>query len=177
MSMSPKPGHLIETMRSLGKRNTLPLVNRIMAVILLVLVMMVSLPLTIRTYDTGGGPWGFGMIGLHVLLPLNAYLLFAIAAIVAGDKTRWHLFIAAHVISLMIGLVTFYVFPILPKMFLLIPALLATIGILNRRHLHAYLCVMIVLAIIANTLLLKWELDFNRTIPLIELLKPVPNEP
>lgn len=161
-------------MMAFQKKTTLIFVNRVMAITLILLVTMVSLPLTISTYETGGGPWGFGMIGLHVLLPLNAYLVFAIAALVAAEKARWYLFIAGHVISITIGLISFYVFPVLPKVLLLNPALLAIVGILNKKHLNAYLCVMIVLAVVANIVLLKWELDFDRTIPLIDLLKPVP---
>lgn len=89
-------------MMAFQKKTTLIFVNRVMAITLILLVTMVSLPLTISTYETGGGPWGFGMIGLHVLLPLNAYLVFAIAALVAAEKARWYLFIAGHVISITI---------------------------------------------------------------------------
>ena len=153
------------------QRSRWTLINKILAIMLMLLTVMVGMPLAIKTYIEAGGPWGFGIIGLHVLLPLNAYLLFAISALVTGEKNQWRLFVSGHLVSLCIGLVRFFVFPVLPKALLLIPALLAIISILNRKNLHIYLCLMILLAVIANVVLLKWELDFDRTIPLLELFQ------
>ncbi len=149
------------------------LANRILAIGLIVFTFSVSIPLSIRSYLQHGGPWGFGIIGLHILLPLCTYILFAVAALLRNEEYQWKMFIAAHLVSLYVGLIGFLIFPILPKSVLLIPAILAVVGIFSRKLLPVYLCVMLSLGVAANIVLLKWELDFGRRLPIIELFHSV----
>lgn len=147
-------------------------VNRITGVILILLSSTVVVPLTIKTIETGGGPWGFGIIGLPVLLPLSAYLLFGLAGVVSGDARQRNLFITAHFVTIIVGLGSLLVFPFYPAFFALIPIVLAILGISNKKYFRHYLLAMMFLAIVANILLLKWELDFGRAIPLLQLFQP-----
>jgi hypothetical protein len=149
------------------------IVNRVLAIVLITLTVVVSAPLSIKTYQEGGGPWGFGVIGLHILVPLCTYILFAVSALLNNKRYQWTTFVAAHLVSLWVGLLAFLIFPILPKSILLVPALLAVVGILNKRRMSLYLCLMLTLGVAANALLLKWEFDFKRTFPIIELFQHI----
>jgi len=148
--------------------------NHVLAVMLVVLTLSVSVPLTISIYQRGGGPWGFGVIGLHVLLPLSAYILFSIAAFIGDPRAGRSMFIVAHIITLCVGLTGFYLFPLLPKTMLLAPLALAVAGIVSRKRFQTLLFIMLLLGIIANIVLLKWEFEFGRTFPIIEIFQSSP---
>ena len=147
--------------------------NRLLAIIVTVLTMIVSLPLSIKTLQQGGGPWGFGVVGLHILLPLNTYIFFAIPAFLHNKRTQWLAFITAHLVSLAVGITGFVMFPILPKSILLVPISLAAASVIFWKRLPLFLWIMLVLAITANVLLLKWELDFGRSLPIIQIFESV----
>jgi hypothetical protein len=147
---------------------------RALAFLLILLTMIVSIPLSIRTYRDNGGPWGFGIIGLHLLLPLNAYILFAVTALFREGQYQRMMFIGAHAVSLLVGSIAFIVFPILPAWLLLVPALVAMLSIFDRKHFTVYLMVLLILAVVANLILLKWEFDFSRTIPILEIFRSAP---
>jgi len=144
---------------------------KVLGVVLLLLSLGVSIPLTISTLQEGGGPWGFGVIGLPVLLPLSACLLFGIAGLQQHVVKQREFFIGAQIITLITGIVSFFIFPVLPVFLFLLPVLLSTIGIINKRQFKFFLWLMITLAIMANILLLKWEFDFGRTIPLLQFFE------
>lgn len=144
-------------------------ITRWSGVILVILSLAVSIPLALHTWKDSGGPWGFGVISLPVLVPLSAYILFGIAGMVRGGQRS--LFVAAHVITLLIGIVAFIIFPVYPVGLTMIPVVLATVGVINKKHGIYYLLLMIVLGVIANLVLLKWELDFGRTVPLLQLFQ------
>lgn len=141
----------------------------VLASVLIVLLIAVSIPLTLKIIREAGGPWGFGIVGLHILIPLNFYFIFAAAAFLKNSASKRSLFIIAHVVTVGLGLVTLFIFPVLPRLFLIIPVVLAVVGIADRKRLNLYLFLMIGLGIVANIVLLKWELDFGRTIPIIGL--------
>ncbi|HEU5292445.1 MAG TPA: hypothetical protein VFU05_17480 [Cyclobacteriaceae bacterium] len=138
---------------------------------LMLLILAVSLPLTIITFQNSGGPWGFGIIGLSVLIPLNFYFIFSIAAFVNNSQRQRQIFVVGHFITVGIGFVTFIIFQIVPVQLLLCAIVLALIGIFDKKRMSMYLRLMNALAIVANILLLKWELDFGRSIPIIELFQ------
>ena len=144
-------------------------ITRWSGVILVILSLAVSIPLTLHTWKDAGGPWGFGIVSLPVLIPLSAYALFGIAGV--ASKGQRILFVSAHAVTLLIGIVAFIIFPVYPVGLTMIPVLLATVGIVNRKYAIYYLLLMIVLGIIANLALLKWELDFGRAIPLLQLFQ------
>ena len=147
------------------------IINKIAGLLLILLSMSVVIPLSIITIKTGGGTSGFGIIGLPVLLPLSAYLLFGIAAWLKFEARQRRIFIAAHIITFSTGLIGVLLFPVYPKPIVLIPLALAVFGIANKRNFKYYLFLMIFLAIAANILLLKWELEFDRTLPLFQLFQ------
>ncbi|MGC1243980.1 MAG: hypothetical protein WA874_20485 [Chryseosolibacter sp.] len=146
-------------------------VTRLSGAILIILSLTVSVPLVIHTWQNKGGPWGFGIIGLPVLIPLAAYILFGVAGMIRNEASRRKVFVSAHVVTLITGLITLAIFPVYPVAFAVIPVLLATAGIINKKHFRIFLLMMIVLAIAANILLLKWELEFGRTIPVLQLFQ------
>jgi hypothetical protein len=150
-------------------RMSIQRINRIVGIILVLLSGTVVVPLTIKTIETGGGPWGFGIVGLPLLLPLSAYFLFGLAGMVSGEARQRNLFITAHVVTIIVGLGSLFIFPFYPALFALLPIALAVLSIRNKKYFRHYLLAMMLLAIAANILLLKWELDFGRTIPLLEL--------
>lgn len=140
------------------------------SIALILLSVAVTIPLTIRTIREGGGSWGFGVIGLPILLPLSAYILFGIAGALPKDQPQWKAFLLAHIITLLIGFVTLALIPIYPGVFALVPLTLFILGLLHKKRFRFYLLLMITLALVANILLLKWELDFHRGLPIVDLL-------
>ncbi len=150
-------------------------VNKLLSIVLIVLTIAVSLPLSITTYKEAGGPWGFGIVGLHILLPLTMYVLFAVPAFLKVDVYQRTMFIAAHVVTVCTGFVGFLLFPLAPKLLLLIPVMLAVAGIYHKRRLTLYISVMLILGIAANVVLMKWELDFGRSLPIVSLFQESPN--
>lgn len=146
-------------------------VTRVLGVLLVVLSVAVSIPLTLRTWMEQGGPWGFGIVSLPVLLPLSFLILFGIAALPAQWVRRREYFIGAHLVSLVVGITSFLMFPVYPALLMVIPVALASIGIVSKRYLRFFLLLMIVLPIIANLLLFKWEVDFGRTLPLLQFFE------
>lgn len=145
------------------------LINKITGSLLIVLTTLVAIPLVIKTLQAGEGTWGFAIVGMPILLPLCAYFLFGITGCIVNQETRKTWFIISHGITLVIGLATIIVFPVYPILLVVIPVLLAFFGIRSRDNFDYYLLVMILLATFANLLLLKWEIDFDRTIPLFQL--------
>lgn len=146
-------------------------VNWVTGIILIMFSCIVTIPLTIKTFFDGGGIWGFGVIGVPILLPLSAYILFGIAGVVKDEVIQNKVFVAAHAVTLTIGIVSLLVFPLYPIPFILIPVTLAALGIVNKTYYKYYLVIMILLAVVANILLLKWEMDFGRSLPIIQLFQ------
>lgn len=144
----------------------------VLAGVLVFFLVTVSFPLTIKAMREGGGPWGFGIIGLHFLIPLNFYFLFAVSAWMKDRLWQRSFFILGHAVTIILGSVAFMIFSVLPKLLLIIPIALAVIGISDRKRFGFYLILMMSLAITANIVLLKWELDFGRSIPIVQLLHP-----
>lgn len=143
--------------------------NKAGGVILVVLSFTVAVPLTIKTFETAGGTWGFGIVGIPILVPLSTYFLFGIAGLISkNDEMQWRIFVAAHIVSVATGLVCLLLFPLLPFVIIFFPAVLAVLGFSGKKYVKYYLFLMIVLAIVANLLLLKWELDFGRSLPLFQ---------
>lgn len=155
----------------MNAENRTQIVLKVLAILLLILTLLVSVPLTIRIWREEGGPWGFGIIGLHILLPLNAYLLFSWAALVRNPTFRWWIFLGAHGVSVVIGIIGFFLFPVMPKALLLIPLALALASVIGKKRISIFLALMLLLGATANTVLLKWELEFGRTFPIIELFR------
>jgi hypothetical protein len=145
--------------------------NRIAGVCLILLSILITLPLTIKTIVTNGGTWGFGMIGLAILLPLNTYVLFGIAGLINDLHRQQILFILSHVLSIIIGLAALFIFPLYPMIIVAVPIALSMVSFLDSKHFGYYLFLMITLAILANAILLKWEIDFGRSIPLLQLFQ------
>ena len=115
------------------------------------------------------------MIGLPLLLPLNCYLLFALVALLKKEENQRKGFMLSHLVTLSVGLIAYFLMPLYPKGILLIPVLLAIFGIFDKARLYYYLLAMILLAIIANALLLKWEFEFHRTVPILQLFQSTEN--
>lgn len=145
--------------------------NKAAGLLLILLSISVTISLTIKTLVTGGGTWGFGIIGIPILLPLSAYILFGIAGWIKNKALQRKIFITAHGVTLSIGLISLIIFPVYPKAFVVIPVSLAILSVVSRNNFEYLLLTMILLAIVANILLLKWEIDFNRTLPIIQLFE------
>lgn len=145
--------------------------TRIAGWFLIGLSVLVSIPLTVKTIREGGGPWGFGVIGLAVLLPLCGYVLFGFAGIAARPDRQRNFFLAGHLVTLACGLAGHLIFPVFPNWITLIPLVLAWVGILGRNQIRFFLVVMILLALTANLVLLVWEIEFGRSIPLLQLFQ------
>jgi hypothetical protein len=47
------------------------LANKIAGILAVILSLTICIPLTIKTYLEGGGPWGFDMVSLPILIPLS----------------------------------------------------------------------------------------------------------
>lgn len=139
--------------------------------VLIALTVLVVLPLTIKILTEGGGMWGFNVIGLPELLPLCAYLLFGIAGMLPSRDHQRNIFIAAHCLTIIVGVTSLFFIPVYPFKLALIPLMLAVVGIFSRSKFKYFLVLMILLGILANGLLLKWELDFHRSLPIVELFR------
>lgn len=151
--------------------NKIKLTNRIAGIIVIILSLTVSIPLVIKIYLEGGGPWGFGIIGLPILIPLSFYILFGITGVIRSDLFQRKVFIITHFITFGIGAIVLFLFPVYPTLLVSIPLLLAIAGLISHSKYKYYLLLMMILAVLANGLLLKWELDFHRSIPIIQLFE------
>lgn len=148
------------------------ILNKAAGLLLILLSISVTISLTIKTFVTGGGTWGFGIVGIPILLPLSAYIIFGIAGWIENEALKRKIFITAHWVTLSIGLISLIIFPVYPKVFVLIPLSLAILSMVSKDRFEYLLLTMILLAIVANILLLKWEIDFNRTLPIFQLFGP-----
>ena len=147
-------------------------VNRIFGIVLILLTLSVGIPLTIQFVISLWGNSGFGIIGPPILLPVNACALFAVITFLERDEDRVRtLFVRSHLITIAAAILGYIVFPKIPIVLIVIPIVLAALGIMDKKDLKYHILTMILLAIIANVILLKWEFDFDRTLPLIELFK------
>jgi hypothetical protein len=146
-------------------------INLILGAVLIALSILVSIPLMLKTFRDGGGPWGFGFIELPVLIPLSLYVLFGIAGLVLREKQQRNVFIAGHLITGSAGMFMLFLFPVFPAFVPIMPLTLALFGLLSYSSYRYYLFIMLVLGVIANGLLLKWELDFHRSVPVVELFE------
>lgn len=147
------------------------LANRIAGIVVIILSLTVSIPLCIKIYLDGGGPWGFGIIGFPILIPLSFYILFGMTGLIQSDLFQRKAFIITHFITFGIGTIVLFVFPVYPALLVSIPLLLAVVGLISHSKYKYYLLLMMVLAVLATGLLLKWELDFHRSIPIIQLFE------
>jgi hypothetical protein len=138
--------------------------------ILLGLTIAVAIPMTVVTIQSHGGEWGFEMIGLTVLVPLCGYALFGLAGLLRKHYVRRKVFIASHIVSLILGIVYCFVFPIYPVFIVIVPILFAGLGIVDKRNLDYYLVLMQVLGIASNIFLLVGELNDGRTVPVLQLV-------
>ena len=159
----------------LKESNKLQQVNWVSGLLLIMLTITVAIPLTIKSFQTNGGTWGFGIIALVILLPLCGCLLFGIAGMIRQLEIQRWIFVSAHVVTIITGVVGHFILPVYPTYVVLIPIALATWGILSYKKYQYFLLAMIVLAISANVVLLKWEVDFGRTVPVIQLFQPDAN--
>lgn len=147
------------------------LINAVAGALLILLSLAVSIPLTIKVYIDGGGPWGFGIIGFPILVPLSFYILFGCVGLIRTEMWQRKIFIATHFVTFAVGVITLFIFPVYPALLVSIPLLLAVIGLVSHSKYKYYLLVMLILAIVANTVLLKWELDFHRSVPVVQLFE------
>jgi hypothetical protein len=146
--------------------------NRIVGGLLIALSLAVSIPLTLKVY-LDGGTWGFGVIGFPVLIPLSFYILYGVTALIRPDNRQQKAFIACHFISFAASAVSMFMFPVYPTLLVSVPLLLAVFGLMSIGRYKYYLLSMQLFAIIANVVLLKWEFDFHRSLPVIELIASV----
>jgi hypothetical protein len=149
------------------------IVNRIIGGVLIVLSLAVAIPLTVKVYLDGGGTWGFGVIGFPILIPLCFYIFYAITALLRPDVRQRNSFIVSHFISFTASAVSMFMFPVYPTLLVSVPLLLAVFGLMSIGKYKYYLLWMQLLAIAANVLLLKWEFDFHRSVPIVELIASV----
>ncbi len=145
------------------------MINKISGLLLILFSVTVAIPLVIKTIQTSGGTWGFGVIGLGILIPLSACILFGVAALMMDEKIQWKIFIAAHGITITTGIAGLFIFPVYPQFLAIVPGILAMISVFDRNNFRYYLFAMIALALLANILLLKWEIEFGRVLPLLQL--------
>ncbi len=147
-------------------------VNRVFGIVLVLLTLSVGIPLTIQFIISFFGTSGFGIIGPPILFPLNASVLFAVITFLEADGERLRtLFVRSHLITIAAALIGYVVYPKIPIVLIIIPFVLAALGTLDKKDLKYHILVMMLLAIISNMILLKWEFDFDRTLPLIQLFK------
>ncbi|NOS57093.1 MAG: hypothetical protein HOP37_12675 [Cyclobacteriaceae bacterium] len=146
-------------------------INKWAGAVLILLSILVTIPLTIKTISTNGGTWGFGIIGLAILLPLDAYVIFGVAGLLNSQDKQQLLFRIGHLFSVSIGVIGLIIFPLFPFAVAIVPVVLSMFSFLDKKHFRFYLLLMIVLALTANGLLLKWELDFGRAIPFFQLFQ------
>lgn len=147
-------------------------INKLAGIVLILLSILVSIPMTIKTLQHDGGPWAFGVVGLSILIPLSTYLSFGIAGMINKEAKQWTAFIVSHLITVSTGIVSLISFPVYPKIIVVIPIVLAILGIVNKKTFRFYLFSMLLLAIAANIALLNWEFDFGRSFPLFQLFEP-----
>jgi hypothetical protein len=154
-----------------AKPEQIKMINKWAGAALILLSILVAIPLTIKTVITNGGTWGFGIIGLAILLPLDAYVIFGVAGLLDSQDKQQLLFRIGHLLSVSIGVVGLIIFPLFPFAVAIVPVVLSMFSFLDKKHFRFYLLLMIVLALVANVLLLKWELDFGRAIPFLQLFQ------
>jgi hypothetical protein len=147
------------------------LINRVVGSTVIVLSLTVSIPLTIKVFLDRGGPWGFGIIGFPILIPLSFYILFGMVGLIRTDELQRKAFIATHFVTFGIGAVVLFIFPVYPTLFVFIPLILAVLGLISHSRYKYFLMFMLLLATIANGVLLKWEFDFHRPVPIIQLFQ------
>ena len=140
---------------------TLKLVNKISGVMAILLSITVAIPLTIKVMNEGGGPWGFEIISLAVLVPLSCYLFFGVAGMMNDDNRQRQLFVFTNLLTVGVGLVGYFVFPLYPLYTTLVPIGLAVGGVFSGKQFKWFLLVMIFITIYVNAALLKWELDLS----------------
>ena len=147
-------------------------VNRVFSIVLILLTLSIGIPLTIQFIITLFGKSGFGIIGPPILFPLNTSVMFAVITFLESDEDRLRtLFVKSHLITIAAALLGYIVYPKIPIVLIVIPFVLAALGALDKKDLKYHILVMMLLAIISNVILLKWEFDFDRTLPIIELFK------
>jgi hypothetical protein len=154
-----------------AKPEQIKMINKWAGAALILLSILVAIPLTIKTVITNGGTWGFGIIGLAILLPLDAYVIFGVAGLLNSQDKQQLLFRIGHLLSVSIGVVGLIIFPLFPFAVAIVPVVLSMFSFLDKKHFRFFLLLMIVLALAANGLLLKWELDFGRAIPFLQLFQ------
>lgn len=143
--------------------------TRATSIILIALSLVVAIPLSIMTYQDNGGPWGFGIIGLPILIPLSFYILFGFVGLIRREDYQRKWFVITLGITFLIGMVMLVILPVYPVAIVLVPLVLSAFGMLSHARFKYYLIFMLVLGIAANIMLLKWEVDFNRNLPIIQL--------
>jgi hypothetical protein len=149
------------------------IVNRIVGALLIVLSLVVVIPLTIKVYLDSGGTWGFGVIGFPVLIPLSFYIFYGVTALIRPDNRQRSAFVVSHFVSFTVSAVSMFMFPVYPTLLVSVPLLLAVFGLMSIGRYRYYLLLMQLFAIISNILLMKWEFDFHRSVPIIELFASV----
>jgi len=154
-----------------AKPEQMKMINKGAGALLILFSILVAIPLTIKTIVTNGGTWGFGIIGLAILLPLDVYVIFGVAGLLNSQDKQQLLFRIGHLLSVGIGVIGLIIFPLFPFAVAIVPVVLSLFSFLDKKHFRFYLLLMIVLALIANGLLLKWELDFGRAIPFLQLFQ------
>lgn len=150
---------------------TIKVINKIAGIVSILLSILVAIPLMIKAVIEGGGPWGFEIVSLAILVPLSCYLFFGIAGVLVDEALQRKYFIAAHILTIITGVGGYFIFPVYPFWMAIVPIGLAVAGIASHRKFTYFLLVMMGLAITFNIVLLKWELDFGRTMPLLQLFQ------
>ena len=158
-------------------RPRLQRVNRAAAALLILLSLTVSIPLMLKTIILHGGPWGFGMAGLGVLIPLSGYIVFAITPYLASETAQRKMFFSAQALTFAAGTICLMFLPFYPLIIVLVPMLLFGTSLVDRKRYRIYLLISMILAIAANLLFLVWEFDFDRTLPILQLFQPFQNDP
>jgi hypothetical protein len=146
-----------------------PVALKTLGLLLILATIAVSIPLLLKTWWTDGGTWGFGMVGVPILLPLSLYIFFGAAAF--GGERQKQLTMLAHILSISAGLTTMLIFPLYPKGVIILPVVLAVLTMLSTNGVKYYLIAMIILGLAANILLLIWELDYGRAVPVLQLFQ------
>jgi hypothetical protein len=105
-----------------------------------------------------------------VLAPLCGYVLFAAAGLFTRQSTRRKVFLLAHVVSMSLGIVYCFIFPVYPIALIIVPLVFAALGIVDKRNFGYYLIIMQILGIAANIFLLAWEFSDGRSVPVLQLV-------
>jgi hypothetical protein len=146
------------------------IINKIMGLLAIGVSLAISIPLSIKVQLEGGGTWGFGIIGLPILLSLSAYILFGLTALIKSDRHQRTAFIITHFVSFGTSAIVMFLFPVYPTLLVSIPLVLAVFGLIMYTRYKYYLLAMLLFTLVENIVLLKWELDFHRTVPIIQLV-------